>query len=169
MNKNIVLIGMPGCGKTTIGKILSRKLKMDFYDVDKYIEEKTAKTIPELFAIGESHFRDVEEECVREVSKEPKRIISTGGGVVLRENNILNLKRNGVIIFINRPLENIIGDVDTTTRPLLKDGVERLKKLHEDRIDLYKGYCDFDIKNDKSLSKVVDDIIKVIGVGEYLI
>lgn len=168
MNKNIVLIGMPGCGKTTIGKILSRKLNMDFYDVDKYIEQKTTKTIPELFAIGESHFRDVEEECVREVSKKTKRVISTGGGVVLRENNILNLKRNGIIIFINRPLENIIGDVDTTTRPLLKDGVERLKKLYEDRIDLYKGYCDFDIKNDKSLASVVEDIIKIIGVGGEL-
>lgn len=162
MKKNIVLIGMPGCGKTTIGKQLSEKLNMKFYDIDEYIEDKTNKKISEIFAISEAHFRDIEEKCVKEVSEGSTKIISTGGGVVLRENNILNLKRNGIIIFINRPLENIISDVDTTTRPLLKDGVERIKKLYEDRIELYKGYCDFNIKNNKSLTSVVEEIIKVL-------
>jgi len=166
MNKNIVLIGMPGCGKTTIGKVLSRKLKMEFFDVDKYIEKKTSKTIPEIFENGEAYFRDIEEACVKEVSEGYNKIISTGGGVVLRENNILNLKRNGIIIFINRPLERIIGDVDTATRPLLKDGVERIKKLYETRIDLYTNYCDFNIKNDKSLSQVIDNIVNVIRGGD---
>lgn len=162
MEKNIVLIGMPGCGKSTIGNLLSEKLDIEVCDVDTYIVNKSGKTIPELFNISEAHFRDVEEECIREISEDSGKIISAGGGVILRENNIKNLSNTGIIIFINRPLENILSDVDTESRPLLKDGADRLKKLYEDRIELYTKYCDLNIKNDKPLEHVTEEIIELL-------
>ncbi|MHC1684867.1 MAG: shikimate kinase [Clostridiaceae bacterium] len=162
MKKNIVLIGMPGCGKSTIGNLLSEKLDIEVCDVDAYIVNKSGKTIPELFNISEVHFRDVEEECIKEISEDIGKIISAGGGVILRENNMKNLSKTGVIVFINRPLENILSDVDTESRPLLKDGADRLKKLYEDRIDLYTKYCDYNVKNDKPLNGVIDEIVEII-------
>lgn len=158
MKNNLVLIGMPGCGKTTIGKFLSRKIKMEFIDVDEYIERTQGKSISDIFKNGEETFRDIESEIVDELSNNDEKVISTGGGVIKRKKNMAALSKNGVIIFVNRPLTKIMGDVDTETRPLLKDGKEKLKKLYEERFDLYKRYSDFEVLNDASLEKVIDDI-----------
>ena len=92
MWKNIVLIGMPGCGKTTLGKILNKELSMEFYDMDNYIERKTDKKISELFEKGENYFRDIESLACEELSKNKNVIISTGGGVIKRKENIDFLK-----------------------------------------------------------------------------
>jgi shikimate kinase len=162
MKKNIVIIGMPGCGKSTIGKILSERLNKSFCDVDKYIEETTKRTIPDIFKSGESHFRDIEEKAIEEISCNINQVISAGGGVVVRKNNIINFKKNGVIIFINRPLENIISDIDMESRPLLKEGIDKLKKTYENRIHLYKEYSDFEILNDSTLDDVILDIEELI-------
>ena len=113
MKKNIVLIGMPGCGKTSIGKILSEKINLEFYDVDKYIEEMTDELISSLFKKGEEYFRDTESSAIKEICKKENIVISTGGGVIKREENIKELKEKGKIFFIDRPLENIINDIDT--------------------------------------------------------
>ncbi|AFS78235.1 shikimate kinase AroK [Gottschalkia acidurici 9a] len=135
MKKSIVLIGMPGCGKTTIGEKLAIKLGYEFCDIDKYIVEKEKKSIDEMFEHGEEYFRDVESNGVEDVSKKEKVVISTGGGVVKRERNIRALKENGIIIFINRPIENIVSDVDVEKRPLLKDGKEKyISYLRKDMI-----------------------------------
>ena len=119
MWKNIVLIGMPGCGKTTLGKILNKELSMEFYDMDNYIERKTDKKISELFEKGENYFRDIESLACEELSKNKNVIISTGGGVIKRKENIDFLKENGIVIFIDRSVDDIIGDVDISKRPLL--------------------------------------------------
>ena len=94
MLKNIVLIGMPGCGKTTLGKILNKELSMEFYDMDNYIERKTDKKISELFEKGENYFRDIESLACEELSKNKNVIISTGGGVIKRKENIDFLKES---------------------------------------------------------------------------
>lgn len=158
MKNNIVLIGMPGCGKTTIGKTLAETIKMEFIDVDEYIERTEKKSISDIFKNGEEAFRDVESTIVDELSNKDKIVISTGGGVIKRKENMVALSKNGVIIFINRPLGKIMGDVDTETRPLLKDGKEKLKKLYEERFELYKEYCDFEVFNDESIEKVIESI-----------
>ncbi len=92
MKRKIVIIGMPGSGKTTIGKILSKELNLKFYDMDEYIQETRSKTIMELFENGEDYFRDIETEACRELADKSNVLISTGGGVVKRKENIYILK-----------------------------------------------------------------------------
>ncbi|GFR36414.1 shikimate kinase [Thermobrachium celere] len=96
---NIVLIGMPGCGKTTIGVKLAEKLGIPFFDTDMLIEKIYNETIPEMFKKGEEYFRLRESQVVELVSNKDCCVISTGGGVILNDNNIKNLKRRGVIFF----------------------------------------------------------------------
>lgn len=161
LTKNIVLIGMPCCGKTTIGKKLSEILKSDFCDVDEYIVNSTGKSINEIFENGEEFFRDIESKSIKEVSSCMPKVISTGGGAIKRKENIDSLKEKGTIFFINRPIEDICSDVDVKSRPLLKDGVDKIYKLYEERYDLYKNYCDHEIIN-TDIDKCINQILSYI-------
>ncbi len=141
--QNIVLVGMPGCGKTTIGKILSNELKMSFVDTDCIITEKTGKTPAELICEkGEKAFREIEADAVKEASKCWGSIIATGGGAVLKEENVSLLKQNGRIYFIDRALEAII---PTEDRPLSKN-VELLKERYRERYPIYSSCADFRLR-----------------------
>jgi len=161
MMKSIVLIGMPGCGKSTIGEMISEKIQMTFIDADVYIRESTNHTIAELFENGEDGFRDIEANAVMELSKKNPAVIATGGGVIKRYENILNLKKTGIIIYINRPIENIVEDIDVVARPLLAKDPSQLYKLLEERCDLYKKYSDHEVMNISSIDDVVNDIIEI--------
>lgn len=161
LSKNIVLIGMPGCGKTTIGKYISESLNIEFCDVDEYIVKRENKSITEIFENGEEHFRKIESESVKEVSSTYPKIISTGGGVVKNYKNIEVLRKKGIIIFINRPLKDISDDVDIQNRPLLKDGTEKLYILYDQRYKLYKEYCDYEILN-TNLQECTEKIISIL-------
>ncbi|MBP1744851.1 MAG: shikimate kinase [Firmicutes bacterium] len=154
------MIGMPGAGKTTIGKMLYERLELKFVDVDEFIVEESGKTIPELFDVSESHFRNAESEAVKKLSMDKSSIIATGGGVIKNKANIEELKKNGIIVFIDRPLGNIAGDVEISKRPLLKDGVKKLYDLYDERYELYKRYSDFRVVNDGSIEAVVEKIIE---------
>ncbi len=155
--ENIVLIGMPSCGKSTIGKILSQKLSKKLIDSDTLIEEKIGKTISDfLTKDNESQFRDLEEEIIDELAKQNNLIISTGGGVIKRANNIARLKANGVIVFVDRPLELLEA---TASRPLSSDKIT-LEKMYLERYSLYKQASDIIINNDKELEKVIEEIIQ---------
>jgi shikimate kinase len=160
--KNIVLIGMPGCGKSTIGKLIAKKIKLDFCDVDTFIESTEGKSIPEIFKNGEDAFRRIEASATKEVSLRENLVISTGGGVIKKYENIENLKRNGVIVFIDRDIEDILRDVEDENRPLLKNNKSHLYNLYEERYSLYKKYCDIQIKNNKDIELVTTEIINKI-------
>ena len=162
MDRNIVLIGMPGSGKTSVGKILCRRLGLKFVDVDEYIEEESGKSIPELFEISENHFRNVETQCICKLNKYNSVVIATGGGVIKNAINIKELKKNGVIIFIDRPFDNIVGDVEISKRPLLKDGIQKLYELYDERYELYKKYSDYHVVNDKEIDDVVEKILQLL-------
>jgi shikimate kinase len=161
MEKSITLIGLPGCGKTTVGNLLSDKLKYEFVDMDFYIENKQQKSIIELFRNGEDYFRNIETETCKVLGEKSKTIISSGGGVIKKSINIEYLKKNSIVVFIDRPVENILGDIQVEKRPLLANGKEVLYKLYDERYDLYKKFCDYRVENTGSLDEIVDKIAKL--------
>lgn len=136
--ENIVLTGMPGSGKSTIGKLIGID-GFEFVDTDAEIEKRCGCTIKELISTkGEKYFRDLESEVIRDVSAKSSRIISTGGGAILRQENVDCLKRNGKLYFINADVNRLHA---TDDRPL-SDTYEKLKKLYDERIDIYNFTAD---------------------------
>lgn len=153
--ENIVLVGMPASGKSTVGKRLAEWLDRPFVDTDALIVEKAHKSIPELFAeIGESGFRNLESEIIREVSGDRSCVIATGGGAVLRDDNMERLRQNGRIYFIDRPMELLTA---TDDRPLALTA-EDLKKRYEERYDIYCAVCDRRISADATVDEVANRI-----------
>lgn len=158
--KNIVLIGMPLSGKSTIGRELSKKLQLLCYDLDICIENYIDMSISDYFKkYGEEKFRDIEMKIVDKYSKNNSTIISTGGGVINREENINNLKKNGIIFFINRNIEDIL-DTVSIGRPLIKDK-EDIMKIYNNRYKKYEKYSDYIINTNNDIMKAVNEIINI--------
>lgn len=156
--QNIVLIGMPGCGKSTIGKALSELTSRKIIDTDDIIKEKYGE-ISDIFSnYSEDFFRDKESEAVKEVSKNSGYIIATGGGAILRKENIDLLRQNGVIFFLNRPIEDIIPTAD---RPLSSD-YAALKKRFDERYDKYISAMDYEIFVDGDPENAAEKIMEII-------
>lgn len=166
--KNIVLIGMRGSGKTTIAKLLSKKLERDFVDIDKIINQRLNLTIPEIVSkYGWDFFRKKESEITKEISMLGNTIISTGGGVVLNPKNIECLKSTGIIIYlVARPemLFKRIG-VDKNRPSLLnkKNPLDELKEIFKQRKNLYESAADYKIDtNGLNLKQITEKIISII-------
>ena len=145
--KNIVLIGMPGCGKSTFGKRLAKKMGRRFYDADTVLEEREARTIKDFFAESEDAFRAAETRTLAYLAELEGVVIATGGGAVKRAENMELMKRNGVVVFLDRKPEQILGNIEGDARPLLAADKKRIFKLYEERIDLYRKYADKIITN----------------------
>ena len=150
--RNIVLIGMPSCGKSTIGKSLAKKLNKTFVDIDREIEKEIGTSIKTFIELsGEEAFRKLETEVTYKFSKLNNQVIATGGGVIKRPINLENLKQNGKIIFIDRPLDLL---KPTTSRPLSNDP-DKLRQLYSERYDIYMRNADLVIKNDEEFEECV--------------
>ena len=145
--KNIVLIGMPGCGKSTFGKRLAKKMGRSFYDADTVLEEREARTIKDFFAESEDAFRAAETRTLAYLAELEGVVIATGGGAVKRAENMELMKRKGVVVFLDRKPEPILGNIEGDARPLLATDKQRIFKLYEERIDLYRKYADKIITN----------------------
>lgn len=158
--RNIVLIGMPGCGKSTLGRYLAEILDRDFIDADPEIEKDAGKTIPELFAVSEDCFREQETKTVKRLAGLQGKVLAMGGGVVLRWENIENLKKNGTIIFLDRSPGDIAGDVDTETRPLLAAGRKRIYDLYAQREALYREAADVTVRNKGTLKETLQRLVE---------
>lgn len=159
--KNIYLIGMPGCGKSTIGKIISGEINVDFVDLDNYIEKMTSKTIPELFEIGEKHFREAESDALLKVSRMQNTIVATGGGIIVNEKNTEIMKNTGKVIYINTSPEKILKNSSLDGRPLLKDK-NKIFDLYERRGKLYNSSADYIVENETGIDECVQKIIDII-------
>lgn len=129
---NIIFIGFRGTGKTTIGKILAQHLGKEFIDADEYLEQKHGRTIKDIFAEGgEPLFRDIEVQTIAELCRLDDKVIATGGGVIIREENIRNLRKNGIIILLD-------ADVNTLHKRIHEDAQTRQKRPNLTNLNAYE-------------------------------
>ena len=153
--ENIVLIGMPGSGKSAVGKILAERTGLPFADTDRLITEKAGKTIPDIFREdGEPAFRDLESAVIRNLSRQGGQIISTGGGAVLRPENVTALRQNGRLFWLNRDPDAL---VPTDDRPLA-DTAAKMKRLWLEREPVYRAAADEIIPVTGTPESAADDI-----------
>lgn len=156
--ENIVLIGMPGCGKSTVGAALAKALEKNLVDADTEIEKAAGITIPEIFEkFGESGFRSIETDVLCRFGKESGLVIATGGGCVTREENYNHLHRNGKILWLQRALETLPAE----GRPLSLKG--NIQAMYEAREPMYRRFADMAVSNDGSVTETVEEILKAMG------
>ena len=171
-NKNIFLIGFMGCGKSTMAKILSEEMGWKLIEMDETIEAEAGMSINKIFELyGESHFRDLESTLVERIAAEGGAVVSCGGGVVLREQNVETMKKTGKIVYLSATPETIYEHVkDSTNRPLLNGNmnVEHIRNLMEKRLPIYEKAADEIICVDKKEKlEIAKEIIACAKGKEY--
>ena len=146
--KNIILIGMMGCGKTTVGQLLSTRLKKQLVDTDKLIEAREGMTIPELFETqGEPYFRSVEAGVAMALSLRSDLVIACGGGLPLQEGAMSALKESGVVIWLDRDPGDIFDTGDMTGRPLAQEGRAAFLERTAQRAPIYEKWADATVRD----------------------
>ncbi|NLJ78037.1 MAG: shikimate kinase [Tissierellia bacterium] len=165
--KNIVLIGMSGSGKTSVGEYISGKLDMEFIDTDNILITRNKMDISHIFdRYGEDYFRRMEGQLIREICPMTESVISTGGGIILCEDNIKLLRQNGIIFFLKGEVDTLIRNLQTSSlnhRPLLaEDGAlgTQISRMYKDRKELYLNSADIIIPIDnRAIEKVGNCIV----------
>lgn len=154
---NIVLVGMPGCGKSHIGRLLAEKSGRELFDSDTEIIKNAKMPIPDIFAkFGEDTFREYENKAIRDICKLSGKVIATGGGVVTRDYNFIPIKQNSKVVFISRDIDALPCD----GRPLSHK--EKLYDMYQVRLPLYKKFADFEVQNNGTIEECVDRIISLL-------
>ena len=154
--KNIVLVGMPGCGKSTVGKALASRLSRPFFDADAEIVQRAGKSIPEIFKeSGEAGFRRLETEVLFDLCRQSGAVIATGGGAVTVPENHDILRQNSLVVFINRDVAVLPID----GRPLSQ--TNSLSEMFAHRLPLYRSVCEFEADGNGSIQTVTDRILEV--------
>ena len=158
--ENIILIGMPGSGKSTIGRLLAAKLGKEFIDADAQIVSAAGMTIPEIFSqSGEAGFRQIESKVLSDLGKYSGLIIATGGGCVTRECNYAHLHQNGTIFCLDRHLSKL----PTDGRPLSQKG--KLEEMYRIRHPLYQRFADYTVDNNDTPDNCVRQILRYLNLG----
>ena len=143
MDKNIVLIGMMGSGKTTVGGLLARRLRRPFIDTDALIGEREGRSIPDIFARdGEDHFRELELKTARELSGRAGLVVACGGGLPMQDEAIRALKENGLVFWLDRDPGGTYDALDVSGRPLARSGRDGFIKRYQDRAPVYRRWAD---------------------------
>jgi len=159
--QNIILIGMPGCGKSTVGTFLAKHLGRKFVDADSYLEEKAGRQIPDIFVKdGEEAFRQLETQTLKELGKQSGLVIATGGGCVTRTENYPLLHQNGTIIWLQREVETL----PTDGRPLSQQN--NLQDMYHCRQPMYQAFSDYIVQNNSTVSAATEQIIKLLNLEE---
>ena len=172
MKTNIALIGFMGSGKSTVGKRLARRLGREFVELDRLIEQRAGKVIPEIFRErGEEGFRALEEEIIKEVSEAARdAVIACGGGAILRQSNIDRLKESSNIVYLEAETATLQDRLAySRNRPLLNrpDRELTIEELHNNRRPLYEAAADITIKTGRRpFAAVVSEIIERLGIDE---
>ena len=158
-----MLIGLSGCGKSTVGAPLSRRLKMLFVDMDSYIVRKEGKSVREIFAQnGEAYFRARETEAAKNLSECGGKVIATGGGVVLNPRNIEYLKQNGIVVFLDRTPDEILKKINLEIRPLLAEKKEKLYEMDAARRPLYEQSANLTVRGSASVAETAEKLEKAL-------
>lgn len=161
--KNIVLIGLSGCGKSTVGALAAKKLQMPFVDMDAYIEQQEGRTVSEIFAQnGETYFRRLETEAAQKLSETENKVIATGGGAVLSPQNMSYLKETGIVLFLDRTPEEILRKINLKVRPLLAQDKNRLFELECSRRPLYEKYADITLRAVGNVPQTVSALLDAV-------
>ena len=144
MERHIFLVGMPGSGKSALGRRVALKLQMPYLDTDAYLTEVTGMNTAQIFeTYGETAFRDGETRLLRELINATPGIISTGGGTALREENRRLMRAQGDVVLIDRPIDDILMDIHADKRPLLaQKGREEIERIYEERMPVYRSVAD---------------------------
>lgn len=161
---NVSIIGMPGCGKSTVGAALAKQLGKKFVDLDAEIERRTGYTIPDIFAQeGEAAFRRYEADVLADIAKGNSQVIACGGGVIKNPANSRALRQNGPVLWVRRPLERLA----TGGRPLSKGGAA-LKQLEAERTPLYSAASTAVLENNGTLVEAVERAVELFKKDETL-
>lgn len=161
--KNIVLIGMMGCGKSTIGALLSEKLGRKLVDTDALIVEREGRSISEMFAAeGEGYFRDLELSVSRELGEKEGLIIACGGGLPMRPDCITALKQSGVVFWLCRDPGETYDTMDTAGRPLAQQGREDFLARFAQREPIYRNWADHVIDDFSSPECTMNQVLEAL-------
>lgn len=161
--KNIVLIGMMGCGKTTIGRMLSRQLGRTLVDTDEWIVAREGRSINDMFAAGgEPYFRARELEAAQVLGKSRGLIIACGGGLPLQKDCIACLKENGTVIWLRRDPGETYDSMDTAARPLARQGRQAFLDRFAQREPIYRACADIIITDFSSPENTMNAILEVL-------
>lgn len=155
---NVVFVGMPGCGKTSVGKAYAQISGRSFLDTDIFVEQQ-GMPIPEIFEkYGEDNFRDKETAAIKMLTAMSEKVIATGGGAVKRKENIEMMKQNGVVVYLKRDIDKL----STDGRPLSQGGDEKVKKLYEERHKLYENAADIVIETHENIDECAEKLYNMI-------
>jgi shikimate kinase len=168
MKMNLVLFGFMGSGKSTIGRHVAKALGLTLIDMDQVLQEREKSKIEDIFATkGETYFRDLETNLVNELSQQEGLVISTGGGVVLRQENIQNFSKNGVLVLLNIDAETAFLRTKGSKRPLLQsaDPASTIRELLEKRKPFYNQVPNSVETCHRSIQEIVQDIVRIYDDG----
>ena len=151
MERHIFLVGMPGSGKSALGRRVAMKLQMPYLDTDTYLAERTGMNTAQIYELyGEQAFRDGETKLLQELINATPGMISTGGGVALREENRRLMINHGYIVLIDRPIDDIMMDIRVEKRPFLaQKGREEIERIYSERMPIYRSVADATLDNGK--------------------
>ncbi len=163
--KHIVLIGMMACGKSTCAARLGQRLNRTVVDTDVCLEQRTGRTIPELFAEkGEAYFRTLERQVVQELARQTDLIIATGGGIPLQEENRIALKKSGVVFWLRRDPVESYRTGSMAGRPLAQEGEKAFVERFRQREPYYAEMADFVVEQGSTPEQAVEEIIHLLSL-----
>lgn len=164
LSRHIFVIGMPGCGKSSLSRRVSGNLHIPYVDIDREIQNRLGGTVSEIFErYGESAFRTAETNFLIYLTRQQPALVSTGGGTVMNPLNREIMRNHGLLLFVDRPLEQIMGDIKLDRRPLLaQKGLGEVERLYHERIDTYRSAADYVLDNSNGYYAGVSEMERFI-------